>query len=296
MINHHHDQDQSLQESETNAATGGPETEPCDPSFLSTASFMNDNSNNHQPNNILLQGPDQSGRSSLAMEFALEMASKSACLCRQSSCVCQPVALLRPDSKAESFPLPCHHHHPLNQESNTTKSVLWNKNLLQKIQVHHFASLQDTLLYLLSLQGKPPQEQPYGAIVVDDMDCMADEAILGAFPMQLSNFLALVLDTVQFLKVRPPVCVTMNSTNSQLFPLDCYMASFFPTVLAIHPKSNSNNHDYSISNHVAVQTSWTVVDRRGTTDTEKVKQLDFIIGHSGSENYQLLWRALAASD
>ena len=303
--------------------------QPSDPSFLSMAAG---NTRTTGPKTILLQGPSECGRSSLAMEFAMEMASKATCCCspaqQQQPCVCRPVALLRPDTTDDSFPIPCRRFGKQQQQQSTknlnrfksgddnNNDKLWNQSILERIQVYHFGSFRDTLLYLLSLQGKPLQEQPYSAIVIDDLDSLAENSATttaNESAMQMSQFLALVFDTLRFLKTRPHLCVTVHS-NCQ-FPLDCFMASFFDTILTTSRSKSSDQQQiqqqqqnkqqpnwtnaYCQENNVILHTTWSVTakhkDKSQNHDQEAdqdQKQLGWIIAHSGGGNYQLLWRAI----
>ena len=263
------------------------------------------NQNHHSPSPppcILLQGPQESDRSSLLMDLAVEMALSAPCKCRaaaatapppRSSCICQPVAILRPESQSESFPLFCYRcrrrrrrgvgggttsndtrtsfQEKLQQftKSNRTPQELeeedncWNPHILRKIQVHHFVSFRDCLHLLLSMQGKPLHEQPFRAILIDDVDGLVfsppvlDEDRTATHAnhhhhhhhhhpyesaMQISQFLAILMDTLNFLKERPLVCVSTNSTSNQNnthFPTDCYMSSFFTSILTIEPMIDS---------------------------------------------------------
>lgn len=262
------------------------------------------------PANILLQGPEKSGRTSLAMDMALEFAAKAKCECHSRVCKCLPVVFLRPDCKAESFPMRCQRHGKRQEEEEvldriqrlkapTSSSNLWEKKLLRKIHVHHFVSFRDCLQCLLSLQGKPKHEQPYRAIVVDDIDWLADES-LGAkeSPMQVSQFLAILFDTVNFLVSRPTVCVTM-STKSH-FPMDCYMASFFDSVVTSHEKtSDQASWNKACQEHnLTAHSCWTVgvhhLHQEGSSpdNVSTRKRLDYLVSHNGNEDYQILWRAL----
>jgi hypothetical protein len=68
---------------------------------------------------------------------------------------------------------PQHFEEQLRALDETTKSPSWNKPALRRVQVYRMASVQDVMEYLLSVQGKPPNQQPRGGIVVEDVDCFA---------------------------------------------------------------------------------------------------------------------------
>jgi lipase chaperone LimK len=91
------------------------------------------------------------------------------------------VAILIPSNAQERFPLRCDHVESIPQDyygqlcalNETTKSPSWNNPALRRVQVYRMASVRDVVEYLLSVQGKPPNQQPLGGIVVDDVDCFA---------------------------------------------------------------------------------------------------------------------------
>lgn len=135
--------------------------------------------------NIILRGPRQSGRTSLAMNMAHSIASKDNIPCRRdcggTSCRCVAVAVLIPSNAEERFPLCCDYVESMPQDlycqlralDESTQSPRWNKPALRRVQVHHMASVRDVMAYLLSVQGTPPSQRPVGGIVVEDVDCFA---------------------------------------------------------------------------------------------------------------------------
>jgi hypothetical protein len=53
-----------------------------------------------------------------------------------------------------------------SQHATTT----WKMDILRRIQVRHVASVREVWEYLLTVQGKPVGEQPWGGIVMDGLD------------------------------------------------------------------------------------------------------------------------------
>ena len=145
----------------------------------------------HESSNILLRGPRQSGRTSLAMNMAHSIASRSmACRgdCGSASCACVAVAILTPlNNDREMFPLGCDlvqsspqdfhgQLRALQQQQpsgSKTNATTWNKRALRRIQVHRMATIREVMEYLLSIQGKTTNQQPLGGIIVEDLDCFA---------------------------------------------------------------------------------------------------------------------------
>lgn len=135
--------------------------------------------------NTMLRGPRQSGRTSLVMNMAHSIASKSGIQCRGDCggtwCRCVAVSVLIPSNATTRFPLCCDHVESTPQHFNgqlraldeTTKSPSWNMPALRRVQVYRMASVRDVMEYLLSVHGKPPSQQPVGGIVVEDVDCFA---------------------------------------------------------------------------------------------------------------------------
>jgi hypothetical protein len=58
-----------------------------------------------------------------------------------------------------------------SKHSHSNKSG-WSPAVLGRIQVRHVSTAREILLYLLTLQGKPVAEQPWGGIVVDSLDLL----------------------------------------------------------------------------------------------------------------------------
>lgn len=130
---------------------------------------------------LLLQGPPQSGRSSLLMDLAYHVASHQSCRCPNGAnpCSCTAVLVFRPipsttHPTAPLFPLPCH---PITGEAATRKrkrsclpqSHPFVPEVLRRIQIRWIASFRDLLYQLWTLQAMPSQDQPR-AVLVDDLD------------------------------------------------------------------------------------------------------------------------------
>ena len=176
--------------------------------IIPNTTSYDDNDINKSSDRILLRGPKQSGKSSIAMNLACAVASDTPCYCKQksqtqqSSCRCVAVTFFRPLKQREfsasfvdestpdnatnndrnsGFPLPCHQvqQRDVEREEPTTYRTMssfdhdWDMDSLSRIQVHHVNSIREILHYLLSVTGKPPHEQPAGAIIIDDVDILA---------------------------------------------------------------------------------------------------------------------------
>lgn len=272
---------------------------------------------------ILLQGPSSSGRSSLTMEFALEMAARAPCLCKSiSGCKCTPVVFLRASNQYDDFfPLRCQrienctskehqqqqqHEQPTYSNQNASNAN-WNRTLLRRIMVHHFANLTDCLYYILSLAGKSAHEQPFGAIILEDLDLLVSHGPLLAGDKdgtsQVMHLLALLLDTANHLTYSPPLVVTMNTNLN--FPLDSWMASFFDTKLTLQEEtSNSNSRRetwngllFGENESMVVRSCWSAnfsgEGQNGQQQTMKRPSLEYIICRDNRQEEKLFWRTCA---
>ena len=258
---------------------------------------------------ILLQGPAESGRSSLAMDLAVEMAAKAPCRCNSRQCICKPVVFLRPSSKADLFfPMRCCRsevddsgagfHQRMQQLLKTPKAsdngATWNPNTLRRIQVHHLTSFRDCLQYLLCLQGKPSHEQPYSAIIIDDVDCLSEECEVGntnggSTGMQVAQFLAILFDTVNFLNYRPTLCVSIDTKTD--FSTDCFMASFFTSIVSLKGRLDEQTSlgAYCQNTNDVMLSSWDVcIKQEGACEGKTSAQ--FIICRMRNENYRIRWK------
>lgn len=146
---------------------------------------------------LFVTGPPKSGRSSLAMDAAYSIASSSSsqALCRQhceGPCRCVAATLIVPAVSQDAlFPLYCQQSVSTNtnnkeqgepsfqvqmQQLQQSKQTHYQPHVLQRIQVRHVASVHCLLTYLLTVQGLPAEEQPWGGIVVDSLDRLVESS------------------------------------------------------------------------------------------------------------------------
>ena len=171
------------------------------PCLVIPSTELNGNDNRKR---ILLRGPKQSGKTSVAMNLACSLASDAPCSCKQAQplCRCVAVTFFRPAKQHDfassddgnendcRFPLPCHLVHDdfelgsLGNESRLSPTETayrsasdhdWDTHSLGRIQVHHVNSIREILYYLFSIKGKAFHEQPSRAIIVDDLDILASK-------------------------------------------------------------------------------------------------------------------------
>lgn len=133
---------------------------------------------------LFLRGPPKSGRSSLVMDLACELAVTTPCRCpditsadtNSNSCSCIAVTLFLPVAEESNFPLHCQSvstafvtnmEYSSSQQSATAFS--FPKQLLRRIQIRRVASLEDLLGQLFRMQGVLLPEQP-SALLLDDLD------------------------------------------------------------------------------------------------------------------------------
>jgi hypothetical protein len=164
------------------------------------------------PRRMLLQGPPKSGRSSITMDLAYAIAAATPCRqhceASSSSCRCVAVTLFLPCNNDTSnggaqqdpqFPLHCQkltttHVHQDDQQqqqgqhsfqvqmqqleqskaavSSQHATTAWKMDILRRIQVRHVTSVREVWQYLLTVQGKPVGEQPWGGILIDSLDVL----------------------------------------------------------------------------------------------------------------------------
>jgi adenosyl cobinamide kinase/adenosyl cobinamide phosphate guanylyltransferase len=169
-------------------------------SFLHHINNESRQSHNHRKRSrIMVTGPIKSGKSSLAMNFAYSNAISAApCLCLDARmCRCIAVTMYRPvvqltkrvslgdrlgattnsPDSTDNFPLMCRYiDAPMEsnkqQSKNAKESIEWDPQILKRIRVHRISNVRELLHELLSLLGKPLQDQPRsgGAIIIDDLD------------------------------------------------------------------------------------------------------------------------------
>jgi hypothetical protein len=126
---------------------------------------------------LLLEGPAPIA-SSLILDLGMSLASNEPCRCgsrfHQQCENCLAVAILRPfdEPDEDSFPMLCCPQRMSNLNScGDLQSLLFHrKQSLQRIQVNRFANIHDLLHYLLTMAGRPIQQQPLAGILVDQLD------------------------------------------------------------------------------------------------------------------------------
>lgn len=147
------------------------------PSLLHTVSQHLEN------RHILLQGPRNSGRSSLLMDLACAIAASAPCRCMEdlggSRCTCSAVTLFRPvpaNNQDERFPMSCFPSQAGASDklqrrfsSRDINSSPFPRSLLRRIQIRWVASFQNLLEHLLGLQGSTLLETPV-ALLLDDLE------------------------------------------------------------------------------------------------------------------------------
>lgn len=111
---------------------------------------------------LLIQGPSKSGRSSLLMDLACDLAARAPCRCvGERTCSCVAVVLFVPLTQ-EEFPLPC-------QQQPGEELVSFHKSILQRIQIRRVVSFRDLQQQLWKIQGVGWHEQP-NALLLDGLD------------------------------------------------------------------------------------------------------------------------------
>ncbi|CAB9508395.1 expressed unknown protein [Seminavis robusta] len=265
----------------------------------------------------------------MAMDLAVEKASNADCHCKQQQsnngtatnnrlCQCRPVALLRVDSRVNTFPLRCHQQHhkqsssdPSNADNGTTcmngshNTTAWTKPNLRKIQVHHALTLKSCLGFLLSLQGKPHNQQPYAALVIDDIDCLASSSGAKENIFSISHTVAILKDTINFLHIPPAVvCITMKNKDHHKFLASGFGASFFDGIVTLTDHSTASlaapNFNQPLWNRICqantvVQqgSSWTAqFTPSGScfSETTKKKRVEYlIVCNDSGNNHRIFW-------
>jgi hypothetical protein len=129
----------------------------------------------------------------LAYAIAAATPCRQHCEASLSSCRCIAVTLfLAADNNAQdTFPLYCQeltkNQHAaqetalqsfqvqiqqLEQSKAATRHATWKMGILRRIQVRHVVSVREVWEYLLTVQGKPVWEQPWGGILIDSLDIL----------------------------------------------------------------------------------------------------------------------------
>lgn len=128
---------------------------------------------------LFIQGPNKSGRSSLLMDLACDLAARAPCRCvGDRPCSCLAVILFLPLAQ-EEFPLLCQRH-----PGDKVRS--FHRQLLKRIQIRRIANPRDLQQQLWKIQGAGWHEQPY-ALLLDGLDritsCVLEESIPTSTPL-----------------------------------------------------------------------------------------------------------------
>ncbi len=129
---------------------------------------------------LIIQGPSKSGRSSLLMDLACDLAARAPCRCvGDRPCSCLAVVLFLPLAQ-EEFPLQC-------QQQPGDKTRSFDKQTLKRIHIRRIANPRDLQQQLWKIQGAGWHEQPY-ALLLDGLDCItsfAQEESQSPTPIQI---------------------------------------------------------------------------------------------------------------
>ena len=136
---------------------------------------------------LMIKGPSQSGKTSLLLEAAVELATSSTSACACQNCVsATPVLLLKRIRNAHNqteegdeedvFPL-------YAPSKDNSQSKDWDPRVLERIRVHHYASDADLLYALWTLQTMSPNDRPCRGILLDDLteQSASTEQIIAVF-------------------------------------------------------------------------------------------------------------------
>jgi hypothetical protein len=180
------------------------------PSFIESV-LMTEDAATKDVNHAFVCGPQQSGVSSLLLELACSLASKTPCRCPPnragrvargpSSPVvspapsravlpcsgCTAVLIFRPaklsNEECDPFPIPCRSldaKQPRNDETSDCEGDEGHSTpspaLLRRIQIHHVGSVRDMFHTLLQVQGWDKSKRPVGGILVDDFHRIVSES------------------------------------------------------------------------------------------------------------------------
>jgi hypothetical protein len=182
------------------------------PSFIESL-LMTEDAATKDVKKAFLYGPQQSGMSSLLLELACSLASKTPCRCppnrvgrsargpsspavsptpsRAMPCSgCTAVLIFRPakhPNECDPFPIPCHSLDAKQPRYDETSDCVGDREnstpspvLLRRIQVHHVGSVRDMFHTLLQVQGWDKSKRPLGGILVDDFHRIVSESCFEA--------------------------------------------------------------------------------------------------------------------
>lgn len=158
----------------------------------------------HSSRRLLLQGPSQSGRTSLAMNLAYACAASiPPCQCLETVCQCTCVNFYRfarsshserqqrfNDETSSDFPLFCcrlngdtnaHFHSGsefwvsgLGHTNVSASQQRWDPQILRRIRIVYVHSPREVLDDLLGCMALPIAQQPSRALVFDDLDLICE--------------------------------------------------------------------------------------------------------------------------
>ena len=162
--------------------TGGNDLgSQCSQATNFTPSLLRTVSEHLESRHFFLQGPPNSGRSSLLMDLAYAFAASTPCRCVEDgggSCSCTAVTLFRPvppNNEDDRFPMRCFPSETNASEtrqqrsSNRDVDSSFSRSLLRRIQIRWIASFRDLLEQLLGIQGSPVPDTPT-ALLLDDLE------------------------------------------------------------------------------------------------------------------------------
>lgn len=197
---------------------------------------------NDPPNptpSILLHGPPKSGKTSLALDLAYAMACSAPCRCQDASslssfsCTCVAAILFLREKESSSpspsrndFPLFCRPVQDNNTHSPSTTGLKTLQNhppppaaslldqhpkWLGRIQIQYVSSARQVLHYLLTIPGKPLTKQPIGAILIDDLDLLANHELSPMMQTRTYHAAGLVSLQKQLLSISDSHCFLFHS-------------------------------------------------------------------------------------
>lgn len=209
---------------------------------------------------ILLQGPERSGRTSLVMNLAYSCASRqsSSCHCMAHPCRCSTVFLYRKSrvsSLDDDFPMPCHDSRLFNTKKDLEEYRIrdWELDTLRRIRIEYVSSARELLQDMLGLLGKPWQDQPIRAILIDDLDqiCQNDNnneddgrgksgGVDNASIIHIMQTLAVAVDTshaIYRLHGTLPIVLASVSLKAKV------VAPWMETIITLSPSSSSSSRN-----------------------------------------------------